>query len=374
MTAAPPPRWRLRVTYRLHVPSRHAAAAARAVALEQTVELPDALLPRAVADSHAGRVDALEVLGPRSARAVVSYPAATVGTELTQLLNVLYGNVSLRPGIVVEQVDWPPELLAAHGGPGHGIAGLRALTGVHHRPLLATALKPVGLSAAELATLARDFAAGGLDLVKDDHGLADQASAPFYERLMRCQAAVSEVNATRATRCLYAPNITAPRETLLQRAEQARAAGCQMVLAVPWLTGLDALAAVRDRTGLAILAHPGLTGSYFSRHAGIRAEVLLGELFRIAGADAVIYPNIGGRFDLSATTCAAINERLRAPLGGLRPALPTPAGGIDAARAPHWVRRYGVDTALLIGASLYAQGPAQAAAAALRAAVEQSLE
>jgi ribulose-bisphosphate carboxylase large chain len=83
--------------------------------------------------------------------------------------------------------------------------------------------------------------------------------------------------------------------------------------------------------------------------------VLLGELFRLAGSDAVIYPNVGGRFTLSAATCDAINERLRRPLDGVKPAFPAPGGGIDAARVPEWIDRYGTDTIFLIGGGLYVQ-------------------
>jgi len=62
----------------------------------------------------------------------------------------------------------------------------------------------------------------------------------------------------------------------------------------------------------------------------------------------VIYPNVGGRFTFSAETCAAINARLRAPLGRWHRRFPAPGGGIDAARVPQWIERYGADTIFLI--------------------------
>jgi ribulose-bisphosphate carboxylase large chain len=51
--------------------------------------------------------------------------------------------------------------------------------------------------------------------------------------------------------------------------------------------------------------------------------------------------------------------------------MPAPAGGMDVSRVGYWTRRYGSDTLVLIGGSLYAQGDLQRAAAALRAAVEE---
>ena len=362
---------RLGVRYALNLaPGEDAAGKAELIAFEQTVELPRALLEPALAQRMAGRVEAVQPIGPRRAMGELSFSLEAVGDDLPQCLNLLFGNISLKPGIRIVGLDWPAGLLAGLGGPGHGITGLRTLTGVHGRALLCTALKPMGLSAAQLAQRCEAFARGGIDIIKDDHGLADQPSAPFAERLARCQEAVTRANAASGGRSLYFPNVTAPAAQLPGRLAAARAAGCRGVLISPWLVGLDTLRLIRDQYGLAMLAHPALTGSLFGRSAGMAPELVLGDLFRLAGADAVIYPNAGGRFDFSAATCARINQHLRRPLGSLRASLPAPAGGMDVASAGHWLRRYGPDTLLLIGGSLYAQGDLERGAAALRRVVE----
>jgi ribulose-bisphosphate carboxylase large chain len=81
----------------------------------------------------------------------------------------------------------------------------------------------------------------------------------------------------------------------------------------------------------------------------------LGDVFRVLGADGVIYPNVGGRFPFDDLTCQAINARLRGDLGNISPAFPAPGGGIDVKIVPHWLGLYGPDTILLIGGSLYGQ-------------------
>ncbi len=364
---------RLGVHYALTLARDEAAALKAAlIGLEQTVELPRALLEADLAERMTGRVEEVRQTGPRAARVTLSYPIEAIGADLPQCLNLLFGNISLKPGIRVVGVDWPPSLLDAFGGPGHGVVGLRALAGAHGRPLVCTALKPMGLTARELAQRCEAFARGGIDIIKDDHGLTDQPAAPFAERLARCQEAVEWANAGAGTRALYFPNVTAPARELPHRLDAAKAAGCRGVLISPWLTGLDTLRLIRDHYGLATLAHPALTGSLFGRGAGMAPELVLGDLFRLAGADAVIYPNTGGRFDFSAAVCARLNRHLRRPLGALRASLPTPAGGMSVQSAPDWARRYGPDTMLLIGGSLYAQGDLAAGAAALRRAVEEA--
>ena len=62
--------------------------------------------------------------------------------------------------------------------------------GILNRPLICGVLKPVGLTPEELAGLAHEFVMGGLDLIKDDQGLVDQAFCRFDERIPRCAAAV----------------------------------------------------------------------------------------------------------------------------------------------------------------------------------------
>jgi len=351
-----------------------AAAMAEALRLEQTVELPAETLPRAIARDWTGQCLALEQQAPGLWHADIAYPASAIGGELTQLLNVLFGNSSLQSGIRLVAVDWPQPLLAEFGGPARGVAGLRDLLGVEGRPLLATALKPLGLDARALAGRCEAFARGGLDIIKDDHGLANQARAPFEERLARCQEAVARANAAGAARTLYCPNVTAGRAELDRRADAARSAGCQAVLVNAWITGLDAISHLRDCHGMTVLAHPALSGGLLRPDHGIDSRLLLGELPRIAGADAVIYPNAGGRFGFSEAQCLQLAGYLRAPLGGLRPTWPMPGGGMSVDAVPGWAARYGPDTIFLIGGDLYRERDLAAAARRFREAIEASHE
>ena len=360
----------LRVTYTLTCArGEDAAAKARDIALEQTAEMPAETVPPDA--DVVGTVEAVEKAGAGRWRAVIAYRPEIVGTDFAQLLNLLFGNVSLKAGIQVTDVEMPAPLPARFPGPALGIAGLRALTGAARRPMLCAVIKPMGLSAERLAGLAYRFAAGGIDIIKDDHGVANQQTAPFAERVPRCQEAVARANAETGGRSLYFPNVTAGPAAFGERVAAARRAGCRGVLVSAMLTGLDAVCELAAEPGgnLAILTHPTMTGAFFREDHGVRPEVLLGRLFRLAGADGVIYPNAGGRFPWSEDTCRAINERLRAPWSGVRPAFPAPGGGVDAARVPEWVARYGTDTIFLVGSSLYAQGDVRRAAARLAEAV-----
>ena len=347
----------LRVTYVLtSAEGEDPEAKARDIAYEQTVELPAGCVTADVERSVVGRVEQLRPLEGGRREAVISFPLLAAGDDATQLFNLLFGNISLKSGIRITNVEWPASLLRRFAGPWYGIDGLRWLCKVSEpRPLVCGALKPMGLATDALARLCFQLASGGVDIVKDDHGLVDQSTAPFRERVGRCQQAVAEANEKTGGSSVYFPNLTGAASDLEERLTLARDAGCRGILLSPLLAGPDTVSHIADRFEFAILAHPAMAGAYFADDHGIAPELLLGDLFRLIGSDGVIYPNVGGRFPFTEQTCAAINTRLRQPLGALRPVFPVPGGGIEVARVPHWIERYGTDTIFLIGGSLYSQ-------------------
>ena len=313
-------------------------------------------MPPPLQRALAGRVEQLERLGKRRWRATIGYPAEVVGLQVPQVLNVLFGNVSLQTGVLVTEVDWPPSLVAALPGPAFGIAGVRRLLpGAAGRALLCTALKPVGLTIGELSGLAQRFARGGVDIVKDDHGLADQATAPFASRVGRIQQAVRRGARESGRECLYLPHLTGPIDELPRRLELLRDEGVRGALVSPFLLGLDTLRWLAATSGLVLFAHPTWSGTLFGARHGISPAVVFGDLLRLLGADGVIYVNPGGRFPVTVEVCEAINERLRRPFAGKTPAFPVAGGGMQVETLGRWAARYGPDTVFLVGGSLYAQ-------------------
>ena len=353
MTAEPN---RIRTTFLLSGEDGEAPAdTARFIAVEQTVEIPEDCFSEEIGEAIVGRIEEVNTGTDGRARAVISYDPRIVGDELGQLINLLFGNVSLKKGVQLVDVAWPAEVLDRFRGPALGIPGLRELCGVPERPLICAAVKPLGLSVEELARDCREFALGGADIIKDDHSLADQEMAPFRQRVERCLTAVAEANAETGGNTHYFPNLFGGPTELRQRVDLIRKLGCRGALVAPMILGLGTVRWLADESGLAILGHPTFTGAFFGSHHGILPEVLLGELFRIAGCDGVIYVNAGGRFGWSQETCDGVTERLRRPLGPVAPAFPIPAGGVNVRSVPKMLQRYGPDTMILIGGSLYQQ-------------------
>lgn len=351
---------RFHVTYRVTGDAARCRAKADDICLEQTIELArDQAPPGALGEAIIGHIESFAMIAVDAARVVVSYPVEAAD-DLTQLLNVVFGNISMKPGIRVEAVALPPSYQARFHGPRFGIAGWRDLLGVPVRPLLCTALKPMGADAKELARRAHEFAVGGIDLIKDDHGLTNQSMAQYRERVLLCIEAVRAGNKASGHHAMYLPNVTARPTEALERAHFAKKHGAGGLLFAPGLAGFGTLEDLAGPAGpgLPIMVHPAFLGSHSeSPDHGVAHAVTYGLLPRLAGGDATIYPNWGGRFSFSQEQCMAIATTAREPNGGLQPIFPTPGGGVALDRLPALKQVYGDDVIYLIGGSLYGRGP-----------------
>lgn len=356
---------RFKVVYRLTGDEAEAYAKAQDTCIEQTIEFPaDLVTGGDIRDHVLGRIELFQPAPSGGFEATISYAVETSGLELTQFLNVLFGNSSLKPGIRVERLELPEGLLQAFKGPRFGRDGLRNLFDAPERPLLCTALKPMGLSAEALAEFAYRFALGGMDAIKDDHGLANQSFAPFKERVERCAEAVARANRETGGNCIYLPNITGLADQVMENARFAKDAGAGGLLISPGLTGFDVMRriAADDSIALPVMAHPAFLGSHVtSPDNGLSHHVLFGQIMRLAGADATVFPNYGGRFSFSREECRHVAEGCSVPMGHLKPIVPAPGGGMDLSRIPDMLETYGYDVMFLIGGALHKRGPDLAA-------------
>ena len=394
------------VTYLLTLfPGEEPEERIRALQLEQSAELPDGVVHKLGMQHVAGSVVRTESVAElhgeplaepsaeenppegahpqaRQIKVTIAWPRGNLGNEITQLLNVLFGNISMKRGIAITDIRWE-DLSGPEGllkGPAQGIDRIRSNWDIPLRALACTALKPMGCSSVQLAELAYKFALGGVDIIKDDHGLADQSTAPFAERVRLCVEAMDRAAQKTGRRSRYFPNITADPHRVTERFELAAELGADGVLLIPMLAGpalMHHLA--RRNSGLPIMAHPAFSGSFVINDPmysvagqvsaksgpganalvesgaahGFEAGLFYGGLMRALGADFTIYPNSGGRFSFSRQVCDAINSHARRPDHPFAPCFPTPGGGMQRDRMASWLQDYGTDTTFLMGGSLF---------------------
>jgi ribulose-bisphosphate carboxylase large chain len=350
----------LRVTYRVTAASRSELdARVESLLLEQTVELPRvALRDKFVLENIVGRLVSVEQTGSDQHAVVIDFPISATGDDPAQFLNVLFGNSSIQEHVALADFQLPggkewPGREKALPGPQFGTAGLRQITGVPGRALTSSALKPIGLTVERLALLCGLFASAGIDIIKDDHGLADQSFHPFKERVRACQEAVRAANRKTGRQAIYVPNLIGTPSAVLAQLKFAQDEGVCAVMVAPMLLGLPFLAEiVAEHASVPVIAHPSFGGA-----TRIAPELLYGKLFPLYGADATIFANFGGRFAYGKETCRKLAGALVRPGDpGLLSTLPMPAGGIKYQDVGEVLAFYGTEVILLIGGGLYEAG------------------
>jgi len=341
----------LKVIYHVRCDAESIAERAGAIAVEQSVEMPLAAIDDAtVLSDIVGKVEAIEQKAPGLFEVRIALATATVGRDAGQLINMLFGNTSIHDEVTLQDVELPSDLVKHFGGPRHGLRELRQRAGAGSRALTCSALKPQGLSAEKLADLARRFAQGGIDYIKDDHGLADQAYSPFAARVEAIGAALRAAGRPNGPPARYVPSLSGDLDAMRTQIAAAQRAGVDTVMAAPMIMGFSNFhTLVREHPGVAFFAHPTMAGA-----ARIAPPLLIGKLFRLLGADAVVFPNHGGRFGYSSETCRHLAQTALHEWDGLRPTVPVPAGGMTPERVPEMLDFYGPDIMLLIGGGLLA--------------------
>ncbi|WP_339765179.1 RuBisCO large subunit C-terminal-like domain-containing protein [uncultured Hoeflea sp.] len=354
---------RFRVRYRLLADSpQEADQRALGIALEQTVEIPGDIVPAGyISDEIVGQIEDIRPLSGNAYEAEISYSPDSAGDEVIQLFNVIFGNSSIQQNIRVVGFEPGKVIRERFTGPRFGIEGIRARSGRAKGGLISPVIKPQGSSVKQLAEIASKCTLGGADIIKDDHGLANQKMAPYSDRLKAVSAAVADANAKTGSSALYFVNVTGHTGSPVDEAFQAKEAGAAGVLLMPGLMGFGVVQALaRDPSfDLPIMTHPSFTGPYvLTPETGVSHALMYGVFQRLAGADISVFPNVGGRFGFSVEECLSIAQACRDPEGIGRTMMPSPGGGMSVERAGDMVSMYGEDVVFLLGGSLLRAGDA----------------
>lgn len=334
---------------------------ATGIAVEQTIECPISLVEGTFIEQKVvGQIDDLKKAEPGAYFATISYDPEAVGHEMAELLNMLFGNTSLKPGIRLMSFELPERMYDDFPGPRHGIDGIRKLCGVEEGPILMSAVKPLGKTPKELAHMVKELAIGGCPIIKDDHSLLNQDYAPFDDRIIACVDAIKEANEMTGGKSMFVANCTSDGLRTLENAYRAQDLGADGIMVAPGLVGFTM---IRDLARspdfhLPIFLHPCFSGGFtLNEDQGISPFCYYGQLSRLAGADAVIFTSFGGRFSFSQNTCQEICFGATGKMGDLKAIFPIPSGGMKWQLFKQMCRVYGPDTIFLVGGALQTESP-----------------
>ena len=296
---------------------------------------------------------------PRRGTARIAFPleifeAGNMAGVLSIVAGNLFGLGSLRRARLVD-VELPARFTAAYKGPRVGIAGIRKAVGTTRggRPHGGTIVKPkVGLTPKQTAAAAKEAALGGLDLIKDDETLTDQAFCPLAERAPLVLEALDQARDETGKRCLYAVNITAGGDSMLDRLDLVSEAGANCVMVDVLTAGFDALADVRRWTKLPIHVHRAMHGALTrSSDFGI-AMLPIARFVRLCGGDQLHVGSASGKME-HAQDLPALLSALRDPWHGLAATFPVSSGGLHPASVPAEVKAFGSDVVLQAGGGIH---------------------
>jgi ribulose-bisphosphate carboxylase large chain len=113
------------VKYRINGDEKAVREKAFDICVEQTIEFPyDLVEDENIKNNVVGKIEEVKQDG-ESFLVTISYHNETTSYELTQLINVIFGNISLKEGIKVEKLYLSNQLEAMFKGPRYGVEGLR---------------------------------------------------------------------------------------------------------------------------------------------------------------------------------------------------------------------------------------------------------
>lgn len=310
----------------------------------------------------------------------VSWSIENFGFNLPVLVSTLQGNLyelTQFTGLKLMDLELPASYGKAFKGPAFGIEGCRELTGVHHRPLIGTIIKPsIGMTPEQTAALVDTLATAGIDFVKDDELLGSSANSPFDKRVDAVMDVINRHADRTGKKVMYAFNISDDIDQMERNYEKVLKSGGTSVMVSLNSVGLSAVKKIGDLRELAIHGHRNGWGM-LNRHPLLGIEFpAYQKLWRLAGVDQIHVNGIQNKFWESDDSVVKSIEACLSPLLGGFSVLPVVSSGQWGGQAPETYRRTRtVDLLYMAGGGIMAHpdGPA-GGVVALQQAWEAAVE
>ena len=105
----------IEITYLVN--SNHSKELIDAIRVEQTIEYPLELAPSWIQEEIVGQVLSQKEFDKTRTEVTISYNTEITGFEIGQMLNVIWGNVSLFRDVKITKIDFSDNFLNSFKGP-----------------------------------------------------------------------------------------------------------------------------------------------------------------------------------------------------------------------------------------------------------------
>lgn len=266
----------------------------------------------------------------------VIWPISNVGVNLSNLMATVAGNLfelNQFSGLRLLDIEIPSSYFKHYTGPKFGIEGTRQLTGVYHRPIIGTIIKPsVGLTPEQTAEQTKTLIEAGLDFLKDDELMGDAPHSSFEKRVDAVMEVINRHADKTGRKAMFAFNLSGDMDDMFRRHDYVLSKGgtCIMV-SLNWI-GISALAKLNRHRQLPIHGHRNGWGlMYRSPHIGIDFTAMH-KIWRLAGADQIHTNGLRNKFCETDASVITSIKACQAPLGG-KPVMPVISSGQWAGQA-----------------------------------------
>lgn len=305
--------------------------------------------------------------------------------SIPQLLSSIGGNIFSMKAIKnlrLEDLEFPEKYIKSFQGPAVGLGGIRKLFKLKNRILLGSIIKPkVGLNPTEQANLSYEVWRNGIDIIKDDENLTSMTFNNFEERVTKVLKKLKQVENETGKVKVYAANVTAPPDVMLERAKFVKKQGGRCVMVDIISVGYDNVQYLRKQN-LGLIIHGHRAGhSTFTRNPrhGI-SMLVVAKLARLAGIDQLHTGTVVGKMEGSKEETISVNEllkedfsgfnKLREDWSGIKPSMPIASGGMHPGLMGKLIEILGTNLIVNFGAGIHGHrdGSAAGARACLQAA------
>jgi ribulose-bisphosphate carboxylase large chain len=236
----------------------------------------------------------------RSFHLALSWPLATIGPSLPNLVSTIAGNLfelAEVAGLKLLDFDLPEVFVASQPGPTFGPSGTLKLSGVVGGPLIGTIIKPsVGLSPVETAELVSDLVAGGIDFIKDDELQSDGPACPFEERVTAVMSVIRSHAERTGKQVMYAANVTGDLDQMRRRHDILLKEGGTCAMLSLNSVGIAGVLGFQKHSQVPIHAHRNGWG-YLGRNADNGwSYIAWSKLWRLAGVDHMHVNGLANKF------------------------------------------------------------------------------
>ena len=278
--------------------------------------------------------------------------------SIPQLMSSVAGNifgVKMIDNLRLLDIEFPRSYVQSFEGPAFGIPGVRKLVDVYNRPLLGTIIKPkVGLDPKQHAEVAYQAWTGGVDLVKDDENLTNQDFNPFEERVIETLKRKREAEEKTGKHKVYAINITAPADEMLERAKFVKAHGGNVVMIDILTVGWSGVQYIRSKNlGLIIHGHRAMHAAFTKNPKHGISMLVIAKAARLVGVDQLHTGTAIGKMEGQKEAVAGIDRTMRKEWYGLKSTFPIASGGLYPGLAPELIRLLGKDLIINMGGGIH---------------------